>query len=192
MNEKELIESGIIEVTENGNVFIKATGKEITPKNNGNGYLRIYIPKIKKRFLLHRLVATAYVPNPDNKPQVNHIDGNKHNNSANNLEWCTNQENVSHFYETMNGKAFKVDTHSEQYRTRKHSMAFKSKVTEKGLYGNILRLCYGKNMTIQQLEKEAGLSNGSIGKWKKSLPNIYSLMAVAKYLNVTVEKLLEE
>lgn len=192
MNEKELIESGIIEVTENGNVFIKATGKEITPKNNGNGYLRIYIPKIKKRFLLHRLVATAYVPNPDNKPQVNHIDGNKHNNSANNLEWCTNQENVSHFYETMNGKAFKVDTHSEQYRTRKHSMAFKSEVTEEGLYGNILRLCYGKNMTIQQLEKEAGLSNGSIGKWKKSLPNIYSLMAVAKYLNVTVEKLLEE
>lgn len=192
MNEKELIESGIVEVTESGDVFIKATGKEITPKNNGNGYLRIYIPKIKKRFLLHRLVATAYVPNPDNKPQVNHIDGNKHNNSANNLEWCTSQENVSHFYEKMNGKAFKVDTHSEQYRTGKHSMAFKSEVTEKGLYGNVLRLCYGKNMTIQQLEKEAGLSNGSIGKWKKSSPNIYSLMAVAKYLNITVEKLLEE
>ena len=192
MNEKELIESGIIEVTEGGNIFIKATGKEITPKNNGNGYLRIYIPKIKKRFLLHRLVATAYVPNPDNKPQVNHIDGNKHNNSSNNLEWCTNQENVSHFYETMNGKAFKVDTHSEQYRTGKHSMAFKSEVTEKGLYGNVLRLCYEKNMTIQQLEKEAGLGNGTIGGWKNSSPRVDSLQAVARVLKVKVEKLLKE
>lgn len=192
MNEIELIESGIIEVTESGNVFIKETGKEITPKNNGNGYLRIYIPKIKKRFLLHRLVATAYIPNPDNKPQVNHIDGNKHNNSASNLEWCTGQENMSHFYETMSGKPVLVDNHSKQYRTGKHSMAFKSEVTEKGLYGNVLRLCYEKNMTIQQLEKEAGLSNSSIGKWKKSSPNIYSLMAVAKVLNVKMEKLLQE
>ena len=96
MNEKELIESGIIEVTENGEVFVKKTGKALTPKNNGNGYLRIYIPKIKKRFLLHRLVATAYIPNPDNKPQVNHIDGNKLNNKADNLEWVTAQENNLH------------------------------------------------------------------------------------------------
>lgn len=192
MNEKELIESGIVEISRNGEVFVKETGKILTPKNNGNGYLRIYIPKIKKRFLLHRLVATAYIPNPDNKPQVNHIDGNKHNNSVSNLEWCTGPENMSHFYETMNGKAVKVDTHSKQYRTGKHSMAFKSEVTEKGLYGNVLRLCYEKNMTIQQLEKEAGLSNGSIGKWKKSSPNIYSLMAVAKVLKVKMEKLLQE
>lgn len=192
MNEKKLIESGIVEVSRNGEVFVKETGKILTPKNNGNGYLRIYIPNIKKRFLLHRLVATAYIPNPDNKPQVNHIDGNKHNNSVSNLEWCTGPENMSHFYETMNGKAVKVDTHSEQYRTGKHSMAFKSEVAEKGLYGNVLRLCYKKNMTIQQLEKEAGLSNGSIGKWKKSSPNIYSLMAVAKVLNVKIEKLLKE
>lgn len=192
MNEKELIESGIIEVTENGEVFVKETGKALNPKNNGNGYLRIYIPKIKKRFLLHRLVATAYIPNPYNKPQVNHIDGNKHNNSASNLEWCTNSENMAHFYETMSGKPVVVDNYSEQYRSGKHSMAFKSEVTEKGLYGNVLRNCYEKNMTIQQLEKEAGLSNGTIGKWKKSSPNIYSLQAVAKVLKVKMEKLLEE
>ena len=47
-------------------------------------------------------------------------------------------------------------------------------------------------MTIQELEKQAGLSNGSIGKWKKSSPNIYSLMAVAKVLKVKMEKLLQE
>lgn len=192
MDEKKIIESGIINVTENGKVFVKETGKEITPKNNGNGYLRIYIPQLKKRFLLHRLVATAYIPNPDNKPQVNHIDGNKHNNSVNNLEWCTNKENMTHFYETMNGIPVRVDKHSNKYRSGKHSMAFKEEILEKGIYGNILRLCYEKSITIQQLEKEAGISNGSVSKWKKSSPNIFSLKAVADVLNVKVDKLLKE
>lgn len=192
MDEKKVIESGIIEVTEDGRVFVTETGKELTPKNNGNGYLRIYIPQLKKRFLLHRLVATAYIPNPQNKPQVNHIDGNKHNNSVNNLEWCTNKENMFHFYKTMNGIPIVVDKYSKKYRSGKHSMAFKEEVVEKGIYGNILKLCYEKNITVQQLEKDAGLSNGSIGKWKKSSPNIYSLKAVADVLKVKVDNLLKD
>ena len=78
--------------------FIDHTGYEIvtlcnTSKKN---------PRCKLR--VHRLVAQAFIPIVRNKSEVNHIDGNKLNNSIDNLEWCTQQENMTHRYEILKQK----------------------------------------------------------------------------------------
>lgn len=73
-------------------------GKQLSPFDSG-GYLAVFLVDndgVIKARAIHRIVAKVFVDNPDNKPQVNHIDGDKHNNSASNLEWVTQSENMQH------------------------------------------------------------------------------------------------
>lgn len=71
--------------------FVRSDGY-VTTTLSKNGQLRT--------FGIHRLVASAFVSNPEGKPQVNHIDGDKANNAASNLEWVTRLENIRHSWET--------------------------------------------------------------------------------------------
>lgn len=82
-----------------GRVRNDKTNKFLSPRDL-RGYKRIYIYVNGKAtdLRIHRLVANAFIPNPNNKPQINHINGNRSDNCVTNLEWCTNAENQKHAY----------------------------------------------------------------------------------------------
>lgn len=84
-------------ITKDGRIIRKATNRELKAYTNEKGYKVVSIRG--KKLKVHRLVAMMYIPNPNNKPQVNHKDGNKLNNNVSNLEWVTNYENRRHAIE---------------------------------------------------------------------------------------------
>jgi hypothetical protein len=95
---------GLYEVDRNGNVYsiiqtISRRKRILKPYLHTGGYRKVNLydkrGKCSKKYV-HRLVAEAFIPNPENKPNVNYIDCNRENNKASNLEWCTQSENIKH------------------------------------------------------------------------------------------------
>lgn len=92
------------EVDTDGRVFSSVRGRRIQlkPRNNGSNYLRVTLIKdgAEKQCLVHRLVASHFLPNPGSLATVNHIDGDKSNNAVDNLEWMSLRDNIDHAYRT--------------------------------------------------------------------------------------------
>jgi hypothetical protein len=100
-------------ISSDGIVLNKRHNKYVKASRNHWGYMVVGLSVNKKRFShqIHRLIANAFIPNPEGKTQINHIDGNKSNNCIENLEWVTPSENKIHAYTVLNQKAASGENH---------------------------------------------------------------------------------
>lgn len=89
---------GLYSVSDSGEVFSYRSNKLLSKTKTTTGYYKVELYKdgSKKSLKVHRLVAMAFIPKIEYKPFINHKDGNKLNNNVENLEWCTQKENVNH------------------------------------------------------------------------------------------------
>ena len=152
------------------------------PRKNNNGYLQVFLHKEGKRknCTIHRLVAQAFLPNPDNLPEVNHKDENPLNNNINNLEWCTRKYNQN--YGTRNIRAGKSisKTNTNNPKLSKaltnNPKLSKSVIAISKVSGLIVEFS-----SIREAERQLGISHSDITKCckgkKKSAGNYYWMYA---------------
>ena len=131
------------EVSNLGKVRNIKSGIVLKPWITKDGYLRhcLYKHNKRKNLLLHRIIATAFIDNPEEKPCVNHIDENKLNNDLSNLEWCTERENAIH-----------------GTRTKRVAEKLSQKVIQLDLDDNILNVF----KSMRQAERETEIDATSI------------------------------
>jgi hypothetical protein len=149
-------------VTTDGKIFSIKLNRYIIQRLDEKGYLSVSLNTngYRKYMKVHRIVALNYLSNPDNKPQVNHIDGNKQNNDVSNLEWVTGSENIKHAI-----KAGLRDKAHEKARIDNQKLVLHTKT---GIYYDSLKLAC----------KALGLNYGSTrqfitGKRKKDIGLCY-------------------
>lgn len=141
-------------IGEDGVVVNSRKGNALTPVLNENGYLYVTLWKDNKQYprTVHRLVASAYVGNPDGKPFVNHKDANRANPHKDNLEWVTQSENIRH--------AYKLGTMSQKRR-----------LTDDQLQECLVRFLQGESMTALSEEFDYALSPLSISLRNQAVRN---------------------
>ena len=148
------------EVSNLGNV--KCDGHLFNSELDKTGYVKVRISLIfgTRWFWLHRIVAAYFCDNPENKDQVNHIDGNKENNKAENLEWCTNTENQRHRIDVL-GKDCKGE-HNPMYGIKgEDSPVFKGYIVQiDAKTGEII----GRYAGSGEASRQTGFKLGGINK----------------------------
>lgn len=143
-------------VTRTGDVY-NSKGQKLKPLLSGKGYARVSLSNesVKhKRMSVHRLVADAFIENPDKLPQVNHLDENKFNNSVGNLEWSTPLDNLNHSHVIEKASAAKY--HKVRCKTTgKVYGSIKEACDELGLHhSNLVACCNNRRRRCGGLEWE--------------------------------------
>ena len=139
---------GLYAITRDGRVWSYKSKKFLKPRLvRGYHQVDLYKDKKVKSYLIHRLVAEAFIPNPENKQQVNHLDEDKSNNCVDNLEWCDAKYNTN--YGTRNERAAKklsIPIYCEELN--KIFDGARQAARELGLdNSNIIKCCKGKYKT---------------------------------------------
>lgn len=127
------------------------------------GYCRVRLSKEGKniKYLIHRLVALAFIPNPENKPQVNHKDGNKSKNHKNNLEWATRSENMQHASKILKKVFGKNEKGKNWYSANGIANPASKKVNMFDKNGNLL----GEYNSAWEAEEKNGLTHGMVSQY---------------------------
>lgn len=130
--------TSVARVISNGNGIRKSKDLLKTHVDNGHGYFRVCLSKknTKKYVLVHILIANHFIENPNNLPIINHKDGNKKNNTIDNLEWCTWSHNNKHGYDTGLIKSLKGENHKRAKLTNKDVLEIREHLKQ-GVLSNV-------------------------------------------------------
>lgn len=161
---------GEYEVDTLGNVYSLKTNIKLKPNDSKNPYYTVHLLHngVRKARTIHRIVAEAFIPNPRNLPQVNHKDEDKHNNNADNLEWCTALYNSRYGTAIERAKrSRKPVTHTEEEKKHLSEVATKYWATHRHPLKKIDILCVNDRKVFHsysEVQSEYGIERHKVKK----------------------------